>query len=116
MNFANLAKELGVKHYGLLTSTGGNVNSMFLYMRTKGRVEVACKEIGLRQLTIYRPGLLLNRRNDNRIGEKIGSWVPFITKIESADMGKAMVEHAVAVCGMTDEVIETQRLQEMNNG
>ena len=79
---------------------------MFLYMRTKGRVEAACKEIGLPQLTIYRPGVLLNRRGDNR-KVKLGSWVPFLDKIEAADMGKAMAEHTVAVCGMTDEVIET---------
>lgn len=68
---------------------------MFLYMKTKGRVEQALRGVGLNQLTIYRPGLLMNRRGESRVGEKIGSCIPFIAKIESADMGKAMVERAV---------------------
>jgi hypothetical protein len=88
---------------------------MFLYMKTKGRVEQALKDLKLSQLSIYRPGLLLNRRNDSRVGEKIGSWIPFITKIESADMGKAMVEHAVKVVRMSDAELADHRLHEMNN-
>jgi len=115
LNFALLAKELDVKHYGLLSSTGADATSMFLYMKTKGRVEQALKDLKLSQLSIYRPGLLLNRRNDSRVGEKIGSWIPFITKIESADMGKAMVEHAVKVVRMSDAELADHRLHEMNN-
>jgi uncharacterized protein YbjT (DUF2867 family) len=115
LNFALLAKELDVKHYGLLSSTGADATSMFLYMKTKGRVEQALKDLKLSQLSIYRPGLLLNRRNDSRVGEKIGSWIPFITKIESADMGKAMVEHAVKVVRISDAELADHRLHEMNN-
>lgn len=115
MNFALLAKELDVKHYGLLSSTGADATSIFLYMKTKGRVEQALKDLKLSQLSIYRPGLLLNRRNDSRVGEKIGSWIPFITKIESADMGKAMVEHAVKVVRMSDAELADHRIHEMNN-
>jgi hypothetical protein len=58
---------------------------------------------------------LLNRRNDDRFGEKVGSWVPFITKIESADMGKAMVEHAVVICKMSEEEREKNKLHELSN-
>lgn len=47
LNFATLAKHLEVKHYGLLSSTGADSTSMLLYMRTKGRVERACKEVNL---------------------------------------------------------------------
>lgn len=76
---------------------------MFLYMRTKGRVEADCKALDLPQLTIYRPGLLMHRRNDKRLGETILSCIPGMTKIESADMGKAMIEHAVHVVRLSDE-------------
>ena len=115
LNFANLAKSLDVKHYGLLSSTGSDQRSMFLYMRTKGRVEAACKEVGLQQLTIYRPGLLMHRRNDKRIGETILSCVPGVTKIESADMGKAMIEHAVHVVRLSEEERQQQKLHDLNN-
>lgn len=93
--FAKLGKEMNVPYYGLLSSMGANSNSMLLYMRTKGRCQEACVQVGVKNLTIFQPGLLLNRRNDERIGEKIGSWVPFISKIEARDMGRAMLEHAI---------------------
>jgi hypothetical protein len=62
-------------------------------------------------LTIYRPGLLLNRRGEYRFGEKCASWVPGISKIESADMGKAMIEKAVAAVRMS----EHPKVEELNN-
>ena len=44
---AVLAHELQVKHYGLLSSTGADAKSIFLYMRTKGRCENALINVGL---------------------------------------------------------------------
>ena len=102
LNFANLAKEMGVKHYGLLSSTGADAKSMFLYMKTKGRVEADIREAGLNSLTIYRPGFLLNRRGDKRFGETVGAYIPFVEKIPSADMGRAMIEHAVHRVNLLD--------------
>ena len=83
-----------MKHYGLLSSTGSDPSGWLLYTRTKGRIE---RDIALQRasgLTIYKPGLLLNRRNDDRFGEKIGAYVPFMPKIESRDVGQAMIEGA----------------------
>ena len=39
LEFAKLALELGVKHYGLLSSTGADANGFLLYTKTKGRAE-----------------------------------------------------------------------------
>jgi len=95
--FARLAKELGIRHYGLLTSTGADSSSMLLYMRTKGQVEEAVVAVALPSLIVYRPGFLKNRRNDERFGEKVLGWISFmITGIESRDMGAAMIEHTIA--------------------
>ena len=70
---------------------------MLLYMRTKGQVEEAVVAVGLPSLTVYRPGFLKNRRNDERFGETVLSWISFmITGIESRDMGAAMIEHTLA--------------------
>ncbi len=95
LEFAKLSTQLGAKHYGLLSSTGSDPNSWFLYMKTKGRAERDIIAANQKGLTIYRPGLLSNRRNDERIGEKIADCIPFITKIEARDMGAAMIEGAV---------------------
>ena len=92
IDFANVGKELGVHHYGLLSSTGANPKSWFLYMRTKGEVERDIVKVGIPHVGIYKPGLLLNRDNDDRFGEKVGSYIPFITKIESSDVGLCMLD------------------------
>ena len=58
LEFAKLAKELKVKHYGLLSSMGSSVGSWLLYMRTKGEVERDVTVANSQGLSIYRPGLL----------------------------------------------------------
>ena len=98
IDFASVGKEIGVHHYGLLTSQGASASSWFLYMRTKGEVERDILKVGIPHLTIYKPGLLLNRDNDERIGEKIFSHVPLITKIESSDVGLCMLDQAIKAC------------------
>lgn len=110
LEFARLAKAVDAFHYGLLTSGGADPKSMFLYMRTKGEVERDAKAIGVPNLNIYRPGLLTNRDNDMRIGEKIFSWVPFIPKIDAANVGKVMLEEAI-VAKKNNEGKETNLLE-----
>ena len=95
INFGKVGLECGAHYYGLLSSTGAKASSWFLYMRTKGEVERDIAKLGYPHLAIHRPGLLTNRDNDERIGEKIFSKVPFITKIDSPDMGLAMLDHAI---------------------
>eukprot|EP00347_Sterkiella_histriomuscorum_P007746 403347714 len=113
LEFAKLAQKLNIPHYGLLTSMGANHRSQFLYMRTKGEVENAIKALNLDNLNIYRPGVLLNRDNDFRIGEKIIGWVPFISKIQSSDVGKVMLEQAVL--SKSQNQVEVRKLSELSN-
>jgi len=96
--FGRVGLEAGAHYYGLLSSTGAKASSWFLYMRTKGEVERDIAKLGYPHLAIHRPGLLANRDNDKRTGEKIANFIPFITKIESADMGLAMLDHAIVSC------------------
>ena len=64
-------------------------------MRTKGQVEDALGKLDYPMLCVHRPGLLLNRDNDKRMGEKIGSYLPFFPKMEARDVGKVILEHAL---------------------
>lgn len=85
-------------------------------MKTKGRVERDITAFNQKGLTIYRPGFLANRRNDERLGEKIADCIPFITKIESRDMGAAMIEGAVnQINNPTDRavVLSNQQIKDM---
>jgi 5-methyltetrahydrofolate--homocysteine methyltransferase len=90
------AKEIFAEQIKGLVA-GGVDGILIETMSDLSEVEAAVKALNLPNLTIYRPGLLLNRRNDERIGEKIAQWFSFmLTSIESRDLGAAMVEHTVA--------------------
>ncbi len=52
---------------------GSNPNSSIFYNRVKGEVEKSLDKLGFSSLVILRPSLLLGKRNEFRLGEKIGS-------------------------------------------
>ena len=81
-------------------------------MRVKGEVERDMKKLPIPHLMISKPGLLVGRDNDKRIGEKIGEFIPFIPKIESADMGLAMLDHAIK---STQNKVPGPKVEEFRN-
>ena len=92
---------------------------MLLYTRTKGKAENEITAVCEKGLTIYRPGLLQNRRNDERFMEKVGDWVPFIPKIQAVDMGAAMIEGAllqIANPSQTRQVLTNAQIKDMLAG
>ena len=95
IDFATYGRNHNIKYFGHLSSQGAKSSSCMLYMKTKGEVEEALQKLGLNHLSIYRPALLLNRDNDKRLGESIGSMIPFIPKIESKDVAKAIISHCM---------------------
>ena len=60
---SNLAIIIEIPHYLLVSSMGSDSKSWFLYPKTKGEVEDELKQKKLNLLTIFRPGLLKNRRD-----------------------------------------------------
>ena len=42
-------------------------------------------------ISILKPGIILNRDNDDRLGEKIIAYMPFYPKITSKDIAMAML-------------------------
>jgi len=85
-----LAAHFKVPHYSLVSSGMANPNSWYFYLKIKGEAEEGLKALKLPHLSIFQAGLLLNRRNDARIGEKLLSFVPFLPKIEAKDVAKAL--------------------------
>ena len=55
-------------------------------MKTKGQVEEAIRDMHLQNLVIYKPGLITERENDFRFGEKFAGYIPCISKINSAQL------------------------------
>jgi oxidoreductase len=94
LHSAMLCVKLNIPHFGLVSSAGADAKSWFLYMRTKGEADLAVLKLDIPSVRIYRPGLLVERDNDFRIGEKILGWVPFVPKVTTEHVAKVMASDA----------------------
>jgi uncharacterized protein YbjT (DUF2867 family) len=68
----NIAAENKVKNFSVVSSIGTDKNSGNFYLKTKGEMEDALKKLNFEQLLIFRPSVLLGKRNEQRVGEQIG--------------------------------------------
>jgi len=105
LELAKLAKEdLQFEQFHIVTATGADAKSSFFYNQVKGQLEDALKQLGLKGLHIYQPTLLLGKRNEFRMGEKVamlllkGVSFPFYGKggktffaIDAAKVATAML-------------------------
>lgn len=67
---ARRARELGARHFLVLSALGADPQSRALYSRIKGEMEEALKAQDWPQLTIARPSLLLGERREQRLMEQ----------------------------------------------
>jgi uncharacterized protein YbjT (DUF2867 family) len=67
--YARAAQRAGAVRFLLVSATGANVESRFLYTRVKGQVEAAISTLGFQVVGIARPSLLIGRRAIARSGE-----------------------------------------------
>jgi uncharacterized protein YbjT (DUF2867 family) len=70
--FARFAKKMDAKSFHIISSMGSDSSSLFFYNKTKGEMEESLIKLKLESLYIYRPSLLITKRDDFRLGEKIG--------------------------------------------
>jgi uncharacterized protein YbjT (DUF2867 family) len=73
VSFARAAQSFGVTRFVVLSSAGAERESRNAYLRTKGELEFALRELRLESLDILRPGLLLGWRKELRPLEMIGN-------------------------------------------
>ncbi|WP_114495646.1 oxidoreductase [Fontibacillus phaseoli] len=67
---AQLAKKQGARQYLIVSAIGADSRSKVFYSRTKGEIEEALRQLKFPSLHIFRPSLLLGKRNEFRLGEK----------------------------------------------
>ncbi len=77
------AKNRKVNHFSVISSTGANENSFFLYLKTKGKMEKKLIDMEFPQLNIFRPPLLYAPdRKESRLTEKMTYPVlEFLSKV-----------------------------------
>lgn len=74
LTIATIAHKNGSKRFAVVTAMGADCNSTFYYNRVKGNLENKLKEFNFETLLIFRPSLLLGKRSEKRMGERVGSW------------------------------------------
>jgi uncharacterized protein YbjT (DUF2867 family) len=66
LSFARAAQSFGVTRFVVLSSAGANPTSSNAYLRTKGEMELALRELRFASLDILQPGLIMGLRRELR--------------------------------------------------
>ena len=103
---ADHALKSGAKQFVLVSSIGADAKSKNFYLRIKGELEDSLRRLPFRSLHLFRPSLLLGKREEFRLGEvlaigaarlpqflMVGSLRPY-HPIPASVVGRAMVSAA----------------------
>ncbi|WP_438347816.1 oxidoreductase [Paenibacillus sp. FA6] len=90
---AQLAHAQGAGQFLTVSAMGADPSSRMFYNRTKGEAEHALSAIGIPTVQLFRPSLLLGKRNEKRLGEEVGA--KFMTTFDFLFRGKAAVYRAI---------------------
>ena len=71
-DFAKIASDNKVSVLSLVSSLGANENSLFFYIKIKGKLEQAVKLLNFDNIQIFQPPYLIRQPELIRSGEKIG--------------------------------------------
>tara|TARA_B100000965_G_scaffold395458_1_gene409013 strand:+ start:239 stop:892 length:654 start_codon:yes stop_codon:yes gene_type:complete len=72
---AKIAKLNSVKNFIYVSSLGASSNATGLYLKNKGKVEEELIKLNFPKLSIIRPSILLGKRKEKRVGEKVGVFL-----------------------------------------
>tara|TARA_S200000501_G_scaffold363309_1_gene394082 strand:+ start:3784 stop:4440 length:657 start_codon:yes stop_codon:yes gene_type:complete len=75
LNIARACKECGIKSFSLVSTAGADRFKNNFYLSLKGEIDEEVSKIGIDSLSIFRPSLLLGKRNENRFGEKLAQQI-----------------------------------------
>eukprot|EP01134_Creolimax_fragrantissima_P006214 CFRG6214T1 len=109
--FSIKAKEAGAQRFSLLSASIANINSWFLYPKTKGQCEKHVTDLQFQRLDILQPGLL-DRGAHSRGVEKVGAF--FMTAIKVENVALALVK---SIFDPLQDVVTVRKFgnKEMNN-
>ena len=86
-----ICEKYNIPHFSFCSSNKADKNSYFLLWKVKGETEEELKKRKIiKKISVFHPGILLDRDNDERFGEGLMKWIPFISKISAKDVAKSM--------------------------
>lgn len=71
LNIAKIAVQKGAETFVLVSSVGADPEANNFYTKLKGEIEQAISKIGFKSMYIFRPSVLLGKRREFRLLEKI---------------------------------------------
>lgn len=71
LRLARAARKAGARKFLVVTSMGADPRSRLFYSRVKGELEVELDTVGIPELHVFRPSLLLGERTERRPGERL---------------------------------------------
>ena len=74
-SIAKAASKAKVPNLSIVTSIGADSQSNNFYLKCKGEVEEMISGLCFKSLSIYRPGLLIGKREEKRFAESIGQII-----------------------------------------
>ncbi len=100
VNAAKYCSEEGSSHFLLVSSVGANTKSNNFYLQLKGEVEDRVRIMNIPAVSVFRPSMLLGKRQEFRLGETIAQALmvpvsflipPMYRPIKAFDVAKSMV-------------------------
>lgn len=103
VNAAQHCLETGCRHYSLVSSVGASAKSSNFYLRFKGEAEEAVSGMGIPSVSVFRPSMLMGKREEFRLAEEISKiFAPPLSflfpakyrPIKGQDVARAMIAAA----------------------
>lgn len=103
VNAAKYCKLNGCENFVFVSAIGANSQSRNFYLRLKGEIEEAVNATGLRSVHVMQPSVLLGKRKEFRLGEKLAVWLMPVFSfllpakyrpVHARDVAKAMLAAA----------------------
>ena len=72
LNIARIVLENRCENFIFVSAVGADADSKVFYNRVKGELETEIQKLPFKSIHILRPSLLLGKRDEFRVGEKLG--------------------------------------------
>jgi uncharacterized protein YbjT (DUF2867 family) len=98
VSLAILGKKSGANKFVVVSAMGADQKSTVFYNQIKGMTEETLKNIGFNELIILQPSLLLGKRSEFRLAERIATIFMNTLNVLIPDNYKAVSAEKVAGC------------------
>lgn len=82
VSFATITKQLGARHFLLLSALGADPQSLVFYNKVKGETERSIGQLQFERFSVFQPSLLIGQHQDSRmmegVAQQLFSWTKAI--------------------------------------